>query len=146
MDIIYTGGKYKVYDTGVTTYNTLPIGTYYIEFNQLEGFSLIPSANVAKAEKVYGRVEEIVDKRLKTELAAGVQLSGQQGSGYSTFPRINGIFYVGIKYSIEKDEPLVKVFLLQFFGEERKIFLKIFTHFSNFDWLFSRKMILFTQG
>ena len=47
MDIIYTGGKYKVYNTGVTTYNTLPIGTYYIEFNQLEGFSLIPSANVA---------------------------------------------------------------------------------------------------
>ena len=37
------------------------------------------------------------------------------------------------KDSIEKDEPLVKVFLLQFFGEERKIFLKIFTHFSNFD-------------
>ena len=65
MDIIYTGGKYKVYDTGVTTYNTLPIGTYYIEFNQLEGFSLIPSATVAKAEKVYGRVEEIVDKILK---------------------------------------------------------------------------------
>ena len=87
MDIIYTGGKYKVYDTGVTTYNTLPIGTYYIEFNQLEGFSLTPSANVAKAEKVYGRVEEIVDKILKgyqdSTRNFGVILSGIKGGGKS---------------------------------------------------------------
>ena len=81
----------------------------------------------------------------QSELAANVQLSGQQGSGYSTFPRINGIFYVGMKYSIEKDEPFVKVFLLQFFGEERKSFENIYT-FQQFQLtFFTENDIIYTR-
>lgn len=84
-------------------------------------------------------------RRRQSELAANVQLSGQQLSGYSTFLRINGIFCVDIKYSIEKDGLSVKAFLADIFLRNNKI-LKKFTLFRNFDWLFSQKMILFTHS
>lgn len=71
-------------------------------------------------------------RRRQSELAANVQLSGQQLSGYSTFLRINGIFCVDIKYSIEKDGLSVKAFLADIFLRNNKI-LKKFTLFRNFD-------------
>lgn len=87
MDIVYTGGKYKIYNTGVTTFNALPLGTYYITFSQMEGFSLVPSGTLGEVGKVYGRVEEIVDKILKgyndSDRNFGVILSGIKGGGKS---------------------------------------------------------------
>ena len=71
-------------------------------------------------------------QRRQSELAANVQLSGQQLSGYSTFLRINGIICVDIKYSIEKDGLSVKAFLADIFLRNNKI-LKKFTLFRNFD-------------
>ena len=97
MDIIYTGGKYKVYDTGVTTYNTLPIGTYYIEFNQLEGFSLIPSATVAKAEKVYGRKKKYSSIKLILSISLLI---------LALVFIVLGVIYKGGKFTITLDKRL----------------------------------------
>ena len=108
MNIISSGGKYRVYGESVQTYDKLPTKTYQISFNQLEGFSLVVRNDLEiTEEKIYGNSSDKVEKAMKsyksTNRNFGVLLSGQKGIGKSLFLRLLA------KKAIEDGLPVITV-------------------------------------
>lgn len=93
MNIVNAGSRYLVYGEDVKTYHELPVGTYEVNFNQMQGYSLAIRPNLlVKEDKVYGasirKVEKVLDAFERTNRNLGVILSGKKGIGKSLFARI----------------------------------------------------------
>lgn len=91
--IISVGDTYRIFDSSVRTYDSLPVGTYTINFSQMEGFSLSQVIDLAPpTTKVYGNREAKVAKIVRAynsmDRSLGVLLSGDKGQGKSMFLRM----------------------------------------------------------
>ena len=91
--IIASGGEYKLYGDSVRTYDELPIATYAINFNPMEGYSLVRTDELSSGgEKVYGthksRVARIISGYRAMDRSLGIILSGNKGMGKSLMIRM----------------------------------------------------------
>lgn len=91
--IVLSGGNFQLYGSGVEVFDSLPVGTYNINFNPMTGYSLVPTTElIANEAKVYGnthaRVDRISRSFDKFTRSLGVLLSGPKGMGKSLMLRI----------------------------------------------------------
>jgi len=92
VNIVKSGDTFQIYGDTIETFDTLPKGTYSINFNKFMGFFLSShNALEAKEEKIYGCTTEKVNKILRSfslmDRNMGVILSGPKGVGKSLFCR-----------------------------------------------------------
>lgn len=93
MNIIKNDGKYMVYGDSMEVFDTLPIGSYYVNFSKTQGFFLTETPAISIGEdKVYGdteaKVEKILTRFEARDRSLGVILSGEKGTGKSLFTRV----------------------------------------------------------
>ena len=93
MNIIKAGSRYQIYGEDLNTYDKLPVRSYDVVFNKMQGFFLVSRPDlVVKEEKVYGNHKQRVAKVMKsfkqTDRNFGVILSGQKGIGKSLMARL----------------------------------------------------------
>lgn len=105
MKVIYSNGKYRIFGDEVTIHDTLPAGTYDINFSKTEGFYLSRHEDlVNKEEKVYGdlikKVEKVFNSFESTNRNFGILLSGQKGIGKSMFARLLSEKAIGKGYPV----------------------------------------------
>ena len=92
-NIISVGDTYRLFGSEVKTHKDLPAGTYTVQFNPMDGFSLSRVTDLKVGnEKVYGSRDVKVDKIMHSFRAMnrslGVMLSGDKGQGESLFLRM----------------------------------------------------------
>ncbi|WP_110588074.1 AAA family ATPase [Microbacterium suaedae] len=90
---IETAGRIKIYDSAVRAHDALPVGTYRVQHNPKEGFSLLRVSDLTVgAERVYGdrahRLDKIFSAHERISRSLGVMLSGNKGQGKSLFLRM----------------------------------------------------------
>lgn len=108
MNIVNAGSRYQIYGEDLNTFKTLPIASYDVNFNKMQGFFLTsrPALEVNE-DKIYGsserKVAKVLDSFQDFNRNLGVILSGQKGIGKSLFARI-----LAIK-SIERQIPLINI-------------------------------------
>ena len=88
MNIVNAGSRYLVYGEDVKTYHELPVGTYEVNFNQMQGYSLAIRPNLlVKEDKVYGasirKVEKVLDAFERTNRNLGVILKKGIGKSFA---------------------------------------------------------------
>lgn len=92
MNIVKSSGKFQIYGSEIETHRQLPVGTYDLNFNKLQGFYLTERAPLSVTEKVYGNSTARTEKILKTFKSVGrnlgVILSGQKGIGKTMFAKV----------------------------------------------------------
>lgn len=92
MKIVNTGSKFKIYSNNLRVMDRIPAATYAVSFNKAEGFVLELQPDIVVKEKIYGVLDEKVDKVLNTfdkfERNLGVILSGKKGIGKSMYAKL----------------------------------------------------------
>lgn len=92
MKVVHVGNRYTIHDSSMQAYDTLPPGTYTLEFNKMTGFFLNLHTDLAVNEKIYGDRDKKVTKVLNAfgqfSRSLGVILSGDKGIGKSVFARM----------------------------------------------------------
>lgn len=93
MNVVHSGGKYQIFGDELKTYDSLPVGTYEIQFSNMSGFFLTQHNDLnVNEEKIYGTHERRVKKILRSFENAnrnlGVILSGRKGTGKTLFARV----------------------------------------------------------
>lgn len=95
MNVINTGGMYRLFGDGLETYNELPVQFYLVRFDKNSGFFLTRHDDIEIAEKVYGIHDEKVSKVISAfrgfDRNLGVILSGAKGIGKSMFAKLLAI-------------------------------------------------------
>lgn len=108
MNIVNAGNTYQIYGNELKTFKTLPVASYEVNFNKMQGFFLTQRNDLTvNEEKVYGNHNEKINKVLNTfshvDRNLGVILSGEKGIGKSLFARM--LAAEGVKRNI----PLILV-------------------------------------
>lgn len=93
MKVISTGSTFRIYPDDLKTFESLPLGTYKVQFSKMEGFFLVTAPDLVVGEdKVYGQHEAKMDKVVRTYKAMnrsmGIILSGPKGIGKSLSLRL----------------------------------------------------------
>ena len=92
MKIVGSGSRYQVFNDDIKTFDSLPVGTYYVGFNKMSGYYLSVDQDMHVDEKVYGNIDKRVEKVLRSFRAMnrnmGVILSGYKGSGKTMFAKM----------------------------------------------------------
>lgn len=93
MNIVESGGNFRIYGDAVKTYKQLPVGTYTVMFHPQEGYWLeVRNDLETQEEKIYGKHEKRIAKILRSYEASrrnfGVILSGKKGTGKSLLTRM----------------------------------------------------------
>jgi hypothetical protein len=96
MKVIQNDNVYRVLSGGsISMYDTLPIGTYIVKFEQMVGTFLEACKGYSIDEKIYGNQPAKVDKILltfgKQDRNLGVLLSGDKGMGKSIMMKLSAI-------------------------------------------------------
>ncbi|WNV83117.1 AAA family ATPase [Umezawaea sp. Da 62-37] len=91
--IVVSGGRFRLYDDSVQTFDRLPVATYAIDFSKMTGYSLHQVTPLTPGqETVYGshvrRVDRIVRAYETMDRSLGVILSGDKGMGKSLMLRM----------------------------------------------------------
>ena len=92
MKVVNTGSTLRIFPDDLTVTDTIPVGTYQIQFNEMMGYSLVKTNDFVHTGRVYGDHLNLVDKILsRYELAErnfGTILGGRKGTGKSMTARI----------------------------------------------------------
>ena len=93
MNVVLSGGTYKIYGDNLQTFDKLPVGTYEVGFSKFTGFFLTARTDLAVNEaKIYGnseaRVKKVLDSFGAVDRNFGVILSGRKGIGKTLFARL----------------------------------------------------------
>lgn len=91
--IIAQGTTYRIFDSSIETYDELPVGTYKVQFNPFQGFSLLRIDDLtAGTEKVYGNHDARVSRMSQAygtlDRSLGILMSGDKGMGKSMSTRL----------------------------------------------------------
>ena len=107
MRIIRVGDRYTIANEEVKTFDLLPVQTYLLIFNPMEGFSLKVHPDMEIKEKIYGvhdsKVKKVINSFQAFERNLGIILSGDKGIGKSVFARMM------CKKAIEQGYPVIIV-------------------------------------
>lgn len=106
MTVIDTGSTIDIYsDDELKTSSKLSAGTYKIAFHKMKGFFLEKNEPIKIQEKIYGNLQNKVDKAFKTFKTStrntGIILSGEKGIGKTVFTNLLS------KKCIENDMPVL---------------------------------------
>ena len=92
MKVVNTGSTLRIFPDDLTVTDTIPVGTYQIQFNEMMGYSLVKTNDFVHTGRVYGDHLNLVDKiSSRYELAErnfGTILGGRKGTGKSMTARI----------------------------------------------------------
>ena len=93
MNVVNAGSRYQIYGEDVKTYKTLPVGTYEVQFSQMQGFYLTQRHDLVVTEdKIYGsslyKISKVIKSYQYMNRNFGVLLSGQKGIGKSLFVKL----------------------------------------------------------
>ena len=95
MKILKTNQSLKLVDDNVEIHDSLPVGIYTLEYNNMTGEFYLSQQNFNKFKvplKLYGNVNSIVDRILNTykrrENKLGVLLQGEKGTGKSIISKM----------------------------------------------------------
>lgn len=92
MRIVRIGDKYTIANEEVKTFDLLPVQTYIVNFNPMEGFYLMVHPEMEVKEKIYGVHEEKVKKMFRSfqsfDRNLGIILSGRKGIGKTIFSKM----------------------------------------------------------
>lgn len=92
MKIVNNGSILRIFNDDLIVTDTIPTGTYKINFSNMSGYSLVKTKNFKHDTKVYGNHLTLVDKILSryeyAERNFGVMLRGRKGTGKSMTARI----------------------------------------------------------
>lgn len=106
MKVIGSNSKFQLFSDDLKTYDKLPVGTYKIGFNPMQGFSLIKIEDfTCKEDKIYGNHPQKIQKVLRSydamDRSLGIILSGDKGMGKSLFVNLLA------EKMIERDMPVI---------------------------------------
>lgn len=92
MKIVNNGSILRIFNDDLIVTDTIPTGTYKINFSNMSGYSLVKTKNFKHDKKVYGNHLALIDKILSryeyAERNFGVMLRGRKGTGKSMTSRI----------------------------------------------------------
>ena len=93
MNIVYSGGEYRVFGDSLSTYDKIPVATYNIRFSDMSGYSLVKRDDLTiKESKIYGdRYKKVIKAFNSFEISdrnLGVILSGRKGIGKTLFAKM----------------------------------------------------------
>lgn len=93
MNVIKSGMSFTIHGDGISTYDSLPCGTFDVRFEMLRGFWLEKREDIdLGGSKIYGSHEEKAEKVMRGFAASdrnfGVILSGAKGIGKSLFAKL----------------------------------------------------------
>ena len=97
MKVIGNGTMYRIFGDDMETYESIPKGTYRVNFNPMAGYSLERLTDLkAKEENVYGthhdKLKKVINtyKRMQDEggRSLGVLMSGDKGIGKTMFTQM----------------------------------------------------------
>jgi DNA replication protein DnaC len=78
---------FRIFGDSLDIKDKLPINTYVVDFNPMGGFSLVVRKDFKVTEKIYGNVEERINKVIRGyqnyNRSLGVIFSGNKGIGKS---------------------------------------------------------------
>lgn len=93
MNVIFSNGRYQIFNDGLVSYDNLPVETYEVKFDKMSGFYLSSHEELKiTEEKIYGdterKVKKVLDGFNASDRNFGVILSGKKGIGKSLFAKV----------------------------------------------------------
>lgn len=93
MKVINTNRMYRIYGDDLKVHNKLPVDTYIVRFNQMQGFYLDKYAGLeVNEDKIYGvhvsKINKVMRSFEQFSRNLGIILSGDKGIGKSLFARL----------------------------------------------------------
>ena len=92
MKIVNMGSTLRIFSDDLTVTDTIPVGTYQIQFDEMSGYSLAKMKDFHHNGKVYGDHLQLVDKIINryqmSDRNFGTILGGRKGTGKSMTARI----------------------------------------------------------
>ena len=92
MKVVNMGSTLRIFPDDLTVTDSIPAGTYQIQFSNMSGYSLAKMKDFHHEGKVYGDhlqlVDKIVSRYQMTDKNFGTILGGRKGTGKSMTARI----------------------------------------------------------
>ena len=92
MKVVTMGSTLRLFPDDLTVTDSIPVGTYQIQFSEMSGYSLVKIKDFHHEGKVYGDhialVDKIVSRYQMTDKNFGTILGGRKGTGKSMTARI----------------------------------------------------------
>jgi hypothetical protein len=92
MKVVNMGSTLRIFPDDLTVTDSIPVGTYQIQFSNMSGYSLTKIKDFHHEGKVYGDhlqlVDKIVSRYQMTDKNFGTILGGRKGTGKSMTARI----------------------------------------------------------
>lgn len=92
MQIIKSDRELRLFKHLIDIHDTIPVGTYEINFHPMEGYSLVEVEDFKHEGKIYGETQfmlpKIIERYQSSERNFGTILGGKKGMGKSMFARI----------------------------------------------------------
>lgn len=92
MQIIKSDRELRLFKHLIDIHDTIPVGTYEINFHPMEGYSLVEVEDFKHEGKIYGETQlmipKIIERYQLSERNFGTILGGKKGMGKSMFARI----------------------------------------------------------
>lgn len=92
MKVAQFGNTLRIFSDDLVVEDSIPVGTYTVEFSKMSGYSLVQSRDFKNSDKIYGDhvalVDKMIDRYTKTDRNFGAILGGRKGTGKSLSARI----------------------------------------------------------
>ena len=92
MKVAQFGNTLRIFSDDLVVEDSIPVGTYTVEFSKMSGYFLVQSRNFETSDRIYGDhvslVDKMIDRYTKTDRNFGAILGGRKGTGKSLSARI----------------------------------------------------------